>query len=161
MPLSNRAAYNAYMRAYMSKRYYRRLVEVKKRLGNKCRIRGCERKDLQIDHVDPGEKLFSVTARLAGCSEEKLERELKKCQLLCSKHHTVKSVTEKGKVLARGTHGTLSSYRYCRCDECKAANSEYNRKWKRERKRRKIMERKQIGSGGILPVEAQRRAGGF
>lgn len=35
---------------------------------------------------------------------------------------------------ARNTHGTLSSYRYCRCDRCREAMNRYYRERKRERR---------------------------
>jgi len=115
--------YNAYMRAYMKKRYRQRRRKALQKLGGRCQ--NCEsKKDLQIDHVDPTKKSFSVS-KLWSIAEEKFWKELEKCQLLCQKCHSKKSIIERGMKIAKGTHGTLSSYRYCHCKLCKAAR----RKW--------------------------------
>lgn len=34
---------------------------------------------------------------------------------------------------AKNTHGTISSYRYCRCEKCRAAWRDHNRKWRRSK----------------------------
>ena len=138
MSRENTPEYRKYMREYMARRYERRVAEVIVLLGGKCVKCGDDKKKLQFDHVDPSRKTFTITARLAGISVEKLKLELEKCQLLCVDCHMIKSVEESGKFLARGTHGTVSAYRYCgppKCFSCRAANSENARKWKLKNKR--------------------------
>lgn len=119
-----RVIYNAYMRDYMKERYYRRLAAVIRQLGGRCFYPGCSRSDnLEIDHIDPQQKSFTVTNGLGGWSDIRIQKELKKCQLLCPDHHKTKSITERGHTIGKGRHGTEASARYCkpRCDLCKAA----------------------------------------
>lgn len=119
------------MAQYMKKRYHERRAIVLKTLGGKCVV--CKStKDLEMDHVDPQKKSFNGT-RMSGVSEKRFLEEIKKCQLLCDKHHTRKTVHDIGKKWAKGTHGTLSSYRYCKCSICKKANSDWSRNYKRTR----------------------------
>jgi hypothetical protein len=83
--------------------------------------------DLQIDHIDPADK-FAEISQLLTYSEKRLQAEPAKCQLLCGECHEDKSISERGQSPARGTHGTLSAYRYCgppKCDECKGAKRLY------------------------------------
>ena len=60
---------------------------------------------------------------------------MKKCQLLCKKHHTDKTIVDTGKKLAKGTHGTISSYRYCKCDACREAANKLSREYRRRKRR--------------------------
>src|SRR5687768_7163359 len=100
------------MRQYMAKRYERRKAEWVEKLGGKCaQCGGTE--GLQFDHVDPTTKKFTVAQRLAGIAEKRLVEEMAKCQLLCSSCHEEKSLKDMGLKSAKGTHGTLSAYRYC------------------------------------------------
>ena|ERR1700690_2656138 len=133
--MATRETYNAKMRVYMLERYYALKLKYINQLGGKCAQ--CPETDpakLQFDHRDPKTKLFGICAHLINRSATAIERELKKCQLLCVECHTKKSIREAGRVEARGTHGTLSSYRYCRCDLCRAAKSKSNQEQKRKRK---------------------------
>lgn len=118
------------MREYVRLRFHRRRAIVLERLGGKCVVCGST-SDIQIDHRDPSIKMSSWT--LAGMSQSKLETEIIKCQLLCQPHHIEKTVTERGQNLARGTHGTLSSRRYCgppSCGKCRKAHREYEQRRK-------------------------------
>jgi hypothetical protein len=82
---------------------------------------------LEIDHINPKKKRIDMSL-LAGMSKAKLEAEIIKCQLLCRACHTAKSILDAGNKPARGTHGTLSSRRYCNCRECKDAFNAWQRK---------------------------------
>lgn len=114
------------MRVYMAKRYHEKRGEMIEKLGGKCSKCGLNN-GLQIDHIDPAKKTMRV-ARMTYVGEERRKEEMKNCQLLCSECHTTKTVTEDlGRELARGTHGTLSSYRYCKCSLCKKAKAGYMR----------------------------------
>lgn len=88
---------------------------------------------LEIDHIDPATKELDV-GKMWAVSEERLMREVKKCQLLCKEHHKEKTLRDKGLKSARETHGTLSSYRYCKCALCRRAKNEYNREYKRRKR---------------------------
>lgn len=118
---------NEYMREYMRLRYHRVRSAALILLGSKC-VRCDSRDSLQFDHVDPSTKKFTLGRNMGSVSTPKLVAELAKCQLLCEPCHRLKSISDLGKTPARGTHGTLSAYRYCRCDKCKRAKSEHNRR---------------------------------
>lgn len=114
------------MRQYMADRYKKRRNEIILRLGGTCVVCGGSG-PFEIDHVDPRSKNFDFGRRLAGVAQEKLTKELDKAQLLCEDCHHTKTILDHGKVPAKGTHGTLSAYRYCRCKKCKQAKSEHNK----------------------------------
>jgi len=54
--------------------------------------------------------------------------------LLCKKCHEEKTLLDMGRVSAKITHGTVSSYRYCKCELCKKAKSEYMKVFREKRK---------------------------
>ena len=119
--------YNEHMRVYMRDRYRKRRAVILEQLGGKC-VHCSSRTDLEIDHRNPKHKEINVSRRLAGLAVSKLTKELKKCQLLCRPCHELKSIKERGHTVAKGTHGTLSAYRWCgppKCDECKKAKRLY------------------------------------
>lgn len=106
-------------------------------LGGKCARCGSTDK-LQVDHIDRTKKSFNITPMFVKIeSLDEIMDEIKKCQLLCPTCHTSKSIEERGLKVAKGTHGTLSSYRYCKCPECVAAHAKYCADWKKRKKRNK------------------------
>lgn len=122
------ATSNEYMRVYMKQRYYRRRQEVVEKLGNKCKHCGGT-EELEIDHIDPKKKSFSLGKALAGVAQKKLDEEIKKCQLLCTDCHIEKSKIDgspmKGRKKLPRQHGTVRMYGDgCRCAPCKKAKSE-------------------------------------
>ena len=102
-------------------------------LGGSCAVCGTT-ENLHIDHIDHMDKNFDISSRWSW-SWNRLEPEMKKCQLLCSLHHKEKTMQEGSlkkawTVRPRGVvHGTVWGYnRYkCRCDLCKNAKSEYEK----------------------------------
>lgn len=114
----------SYIAAYRKKRYAERKVEIIELLGGSCKKCGSV-SNLEVDHIDPKKKKFEVMANCWCMAWPKLLEEIKKCQLLCESCHIEKGAT------AKGTHGTLSSYRYCKCDLCRGAHNEYIREYKR------------------------------
>lgn len=106
----------------MKRWYDRRHAEAIETLGGHCAW--CPATEgLQFDHIDPSTKTMTI-AKMWTASEARFQAELVKCQLLCGPHHQEKSLAERGQKPARGTHGTLSAYRYCgppKCELCKAA----------------------------------------
>lgn len=112
------------MKAYFRERYQQRRQTAIAQLGGKCAECGAT-EELEFDHIDPAAKSFNLWKR-SGITEERFQAELAKCQLLCPTHHKQKTLRDRGQVSAKGTHGTLSSYRYCKCDECKAAKRASN-----------------------------------
>ena len=122
---------NEYMAAYMRERYHKKRAEIISRLGGKCVMCGST-DDLEVDHTDADSKSFEIAK--VWNRPALLEPELPKCRLLCRACHRLKTTNERGQTPAAGTHGTLSSYRYCKCDLCKKAKSEHNRQYKLKKK---------------------------
>lgn len=120
MPAKN---YNEYMREYMLEKYHIQRNKIIDKLGGKCQICGSKER-LELDHVNKDSKLFDVAKHW---SEKRWKKEIKKCQLLCRKCHTLKSIKERGHKVAKGTHGTISSFRYCKCKLCREASNKYSR----------------------------------
>lgn len=116
---------------YHRERYHRLRAEAVIKLGGKCNECGST-EDLEFDHIDPESKEFDVSKLITYSLY--ITEELAKCQLLCSDCHKEKSFAERGQRLARGTHGTLSSYRYCHCVLCKEAKRKYNKEYKMRRR---------------------------
>lgn len=85
--------------------------------------------DLEIHHIDPATKSFTIAAGWHH-SWAKILQELQKCQILCRDchrdHHRVVN-----------PHGSVRRYwQGCRCDACKAKMSAYNKEKRLERLRR-------------------------
>lgn len=119
----------------MTERYHRRRSEWIQRLGGIC-VSCSTNKNLEFDHVDAKDKSFDVAKAFSGWAESRIESEMAKCQLLCSRCHLSKSYTV-GDILPSITeHGTLTMYqkKFCRCDLCRAANAKSKRDWKARRK---------------------------
>lgn len=116
---------NKYMSEYMLDRYNKRKQLAIKQLGGKC-VQCGSMELLEFDHIDSNIKEFTIGKLLAGISEEKLQDELKKCQLLCKECHTKKHAA---------VCGTLGGYRYCKCNKCKEAKRLYTIEYRKTHKR--------------------------
>lgn len=128
--MTKRSDYNNHMRLYMKRRYVERRRIAVEFLGGKCAFCGSI-KDLQIDHRDPSKKRYSM-ARALNLKVESMLGELRMCQLLCGICHRDKTLKDLGRKLAKGTHGSISAYRYCgppKCDLCRKANSDRMREY--------------------------------
>jgi 5-methylcytosine-specific restriction endonuclease McrA len=126
-----------YMRKYMMERYYRRKKEAYNLLGNKCAKCGLTR-NLELDHIIKVKKKFDISKNI---TQNRFIEELRKCQLLCKECHLTKTLSERGHKRAKGEHGTISSYRYCKCLKCKAAKAISNKEYKLRKRR----ERSSVG----------------
>jgi hypothetical protein len=128
----------------MLKRYHVQRKKALDYLGNKC-VKCGATQSLDIDHIDPKDKKFPV---MSGWSTTpaNFESELAKCQLLCRDCHIVKTRQDLGQNNALEVHGTLSSYRYCKCEKCKEAKSLHNKKYYE-------------GPNGVEKLEAKRARG--
>lgn len=124
MTSRNTERYNEYMAQYMADRYYRRRAEYIEKLGGKC-VRCGSEDNLEFDHINADEKSFDVGKALPGMNKAKLDLEMAKCQLLCGDCHLPKSILDRAQ--KPWAHGTLSGYRYCKCDACKKAKSDHSR----------------------------------
>lgn len=114
---------NEYMRIYMKNRYKKRREEALSFLGGKC-VECGKLERLEFDHINPEDKKFTI-AEIWTHSKEKFWKEIVKCQLLCKDCHNKKTQRENGKQVAKGKHGTISTYKYCRCEDCKKAKRDY------------------------------------
>lgn len=76
---------NEYQKKYQKNRYHERKKEAIRMLGGKCAVCGTT-KNLELDHKNPDNKSFNVT-KLWSVPEAEFKREVKKCKLLCNKHH--------------------------------------------------------------------------
>lgn len=132
----------AYMRDYQVKKYARLRAEMLFILGGKCAVCGSA-EDLEMDHIDRSTKKFSLKQLVFRKHATFLE-EVAKCQLLCDPCHNKKTLADKGLEPAKGRHGTISTYRYCKCRICFAAKSKYNHDYR---------ERSSVGSSTRLLSE--------
>lgn len=98
-------------------------------IGTQCKF--CDSsKNLQIDHVNPQDKCFSICKNWDIRTPEEVIEELRKCQPLCQPCHGKKSGQESSKRLSKDReqcHGTYSQYNNfsCRCEPCKQAYQKY------------------------------------
>ena len=125
--------------AYAIKRYRERISLAKDLLGNKCFHCG-KLEELELDHINPSTKKYSFD-HAVGLRLETFLEEVKKCQLLCKRCHTQKSISDAGKnvIINQKTgeivlHGTPTSYKHCKCSLCKEAKSVYGRNYKLRKK---------------------------
>jgi 5-methylcytosine-specific restriction endonuclease McrA len=130
MANKDREIYKAYMKEYMRSRYNERREKAICKLGGKC-VKCGSTTNLQFDHINPEEKSFTI-AKKSSINEQDFWKEVEKCQLLCESCHNLKTIEDMGMKPAKGFHGTLSSYRYCRCDLCKKAKADYMKTYLRK-----------------------------
>lgn len=118
----------------MRRRYHQRRAEAFEILGGQCSTCGT-RENLEIDHVDADDKEIPLN-KMWSIAKERFLKELDKCQLLCKEHHANKSIEDRGTKRAKGTHGTISSYKYCKCGLCREAWNKHSREYRRKVKGR-------------------------
>lgn len=123
MAYKDREAQREYQRLWIAKR---REKYVNLHGGKCCKCESQE--NLEFDHRDRNQK---VDHRIWSWAEARIVEELKKCDLLCKKCHTEKSIEEMG--YPERKHGTHLMYvkAGCRCAECKDAHAETNRLYRR------------------------------
>lgn len=122
MGFKSKARFNEYHRLNHQRRHAERKAQAHEFLGNQCVMCG-ELENLQLDHIDPETKLFTIGKRWM-CAEEKFWAEVQKCQLLCVPCHKVKTESD----FLHG--GGLSGKRNCKCDPCRLKKNEYMRAYK-------------------------------
>lgn len=116
-----------YIAAYRKRKYADNKTKIINLLGSVCKKCGSTL-NLEVHHIDPKEKNFEVMEKCWCMSWKKLIVEINKCQLLCEKCHTERHTK------AKGTHGTLSAWRYCKCDICRACYNKYMREYKKNKR---------------------------
>lgn len=120
MPYKDPERQKEFQRLWMSQRRLDWIAEQ----GSVCAKCSGEEGPWEIDHVDPTTK---VSHRVWSWAKEKREKELAKCQLLCSVCHWKKTAGENSGLTF--VHGTSTAYRYgCRCGECNLYKKQENAK---------------------------------
>ena len=75
--------------------YKDRRKQIIEQLGGVCSHPNCNStEDLQLDHINPLEKSYSISTRISSWDIKKLQPEIDKCQLLCPKHHLEKTIED-------------------------------------------------------------------
>ena len=118
----------AYHRDYSRSYYHVRKQKCFEILGAKC-VKCGSIENLQFDHIDRASKSFPI-GKLLNKRWSEVLKELEKCQVLCQPCHSIKTTTERGLRIAKGSHGTTSTRRYCACELCRKAVRDYVRKRK-------------------------------
>jgi hypothetical protein len=100
-----------YQRCYQRERQAkRRAVFFKDKECVKCG----SKERLELDHINPAEK---ESHNIWSWSQERCDKELAKCQVLCHDCHLVKTQHDKSQPLYEC--GTVNQYRRgCRCEAC-------------------------------------------
>jgi 5-methylcytosine-specific restriction endonuclease McrA len=89
--------------------------------------------DLEMDHIDPATKEHHA---IWSWAKERREAELAKCQVLCGRCHEDKH---------SAPHGTATMYdKGCKCDLCRAANTEKVRKYRQRYPTRRLIGLRQL-----------------
>lgn len=109
---------------YLLAKYARRMAMAKERLGDRCAVCGAT-EELELHHKNPKEKSFTVTTGYGKPLNVFLE-EVDKCELLCCDHHVDKHRNKE--------HGTLTMYRYCKCEKCREAKRNYMKNYVRPKR---------------------------
>lgn len=122
MPYKNLTEQRAYQRIWMAQRRATFF-------SDKSCARCGSTEDLELDHIDPGQK---VTHRIWSWAPDKFNEEAAKCQVLCFGCHRLKTRLERlpRRMVRHGTKIMYSRPLGCRCDDCKEANNEINRRYK-------------------------------
>jgi hypothetical protein len=110
----------------------RRDEAIAKRGG--CCIKCGSTVNLEFHHRNRDEKEVSISHIWLG-SEKNREKELAKCDLLCTKCHDLETAKERG--WGTSPHGTKTSYDHygCRCKACSSARAEYSRRLRNKLKK--------------------------
>ena len=133
------------MRDYQKSRYHRRRLEAIAFLGGKCVFCG-QTENLEFDHVDASSKTYNVARILTGGSEQKVQSELEKCQLLCKNCHDKKTYAIDGDQKTVEHGGGASGKKNCKCDPCKLKKAEYMKSKKAQYQAARNLKRKQQAS---------------
>lgn len=112
---------------YYRKRRRARRLQAIEQLGGQC-VKCGTKDNLEFDHIIPRDKTMNIAA-LLNSAQKTLDKELKKCQLLCKKCHLAKTMSEihprpRKAILIHGTIGGYNNHG-CRCVSCKKAKADY------------------------------------
>lgn len=103
---------------YITKFRQKRKSKIIEMLGGKC-SRCDSTVKLEIDHIDPLTKSFTVSGNNLNKNWEAVLLEVGKCQLLCNSCH-IEKTSEESKIRRPPQHGTQWMYKKykCRCSLC-------------------------------------------
>jgi len=122
---------------YNARYYQKRKKKIIDFLGGRCAECGSI-DNLEVDHVDWRKKSFDVLREWSTKRTwDIIQKELEKCQLLCSEHHQIKTKQDQSEQKTKEpNHGTIYAWmkRKCTCEICSIAK----RRWydARNKKRR-------------------------
>lgn len=119
---------------YLKERYRLRRKLAIDFLGGKC-IKCGSLERLELDHIDSRSKDFDIS-RFWGTTLVRFWAEVKKCQLLCKPCHSKKTILERGLKFTQGRHGTITTYKNCRCEQCRKARRVYMKKYRETHQRK-------------------------
>jgi len=102
---------------------------------------------LEVDHIDRKLKALHVGA-LWSMAHDNPRRvaELAKCQVLCHACHLLKTRADRQPPFIHGTYPTYDTHR-CRCDLCRAANMERQRRQRSKPSRYPLLLKRRVESG--------------
>jgi len=119
------------MNQYLRRRYQERKEHAFDVLGGECWSCGTK-EGLCIFHADSPAKKVRLST-LSRMSEKRFVQALRDCKLYCRKCGREAARENTGQCATEENHGTVSCYRYCRCDLCRAAHNERNRHYRRRK----------------------------
>ena len=131
----------SYHREYSKNYYHKRKNELIELLGGQC-IKCGSKHDLQFDHKNPKLRKFKI-GKLLNFKKEEVFKEVKKCQLLCRKCHTGKSVKE----------GSLSKNRGNKNPQTKLTEFEVIQILNSQESNRKLAEKFNVSSPNIWAIK--------
>lgn len=113
---------------YLRLRYLQSRREIFALIGERCAICGSE-DSLEVDHIDWRQKSMEMPGVITKGNRESVHEELKKCQALCKRHHSEKTIRDRSEMRHKNvTHGKMYAWMKmkCQCEECNQARSKWN-----------------------------------
>jgi hypothetical protein len=109
-------------KAYLLDRYYKQRRSFFEYLGQFNCVQCGSEEELQFDHIDPRNKLFTIGKLWPTKFLPLVFKELDKCQVLCKPCHDKKSAKQHSqRILDIGfSHGTIYGFmkKKCKCESC-------------------------------------------
>lgn len=134
-------------RAYQAARLARRRADW---FNDNGPCKGCgSLENLELHHINPNEK---VEHRIWSWSWERIEKETKKCQVLCVDCHMLETRLQKARAAKHGTQTMYKGYG-CRCEECRSENRERLRRQRDGARQNSFSERILIRKKPCDPID--------
>lgn len=117
----------------------------------------CHRKEnLEVDHIDPSKKF---SHRIWNWNSARRERELVKCQPLCSEHHLEKTVDWSRRNLKHGSKTAYANHG-CRCGDCRGWNRATAKKRRDENRKNTFTPRRRLKTSTPINLVRECKAAG-